>query len=337
MELKPKTISSWAPGVRPKEMDGPRSILLFGPDQGGVFEYGRLAAGTGDRERHDAKASDPADMIGLLGSGSLFGGATTIVLDGAGDAQRGKIEQILAAPFADGARLIVLAGDLKASSKLRKLYQSGDGLLGVPLYPLRDREIQDYAQRYLASCGLTLGADARAALSSRMSGDRAIAQRSCEVVALHAAGRGSKAVEAADIRGTLDGIDEDGFNAPIDHALSGRPAEAVRALHLRLAAGESFVPMLRVFASRTMRIRDMLATGLSPREAVQKAKPPIFWTEKDAVQRMLAGLTIAKANKVLSLIDAAEYRIIEGGIRVDAAMTHLLLEISYHQNWKDAA
>lgn len=338
MEVKPQATSGWVPGRMPPELapDAARSVLLFGPDQGGVFEFARLAAGDGDRERVDAKSMDPQDVMGSLGSGSLFGGATTVVIDGAGDAQLTKIQSILDAPFADGARLIVVAGDLKTSSKLRKFYQSGTDLVGAPFYMLREREIQSLAQQYFKSQGLGIEADARTGLTDRLSGDRALAARSCEVVALHSIGRGAKQVGLLDVRAVLDTVDEDGLNAPMDHALSANPAAAAKALHMRLSSGENFVALLRIFAGRAFRMRDLLASGLSPRDAVAKARPPIFWTEKDAVTRMLSGLTIWKMDRVLKMLDRTEYQIIEKGVPASVALNIMILEIAHHKGWKES-
>jgi DNA polymerase-3 subunit delta len=339
MEIKPKTTASWVPGTLPRDLapGGARAILFFGPDQGGIFEFARLAAGTGDRERMDAKSTDASEIISALGSASLFGGASTVVLDGAGDAQFKKIETILQAPFSDGARLIVLAGDLKASSKLRKMFQAGKDLLGVPLYAMRLNEIQAFATSHLKAQGLGLEADARHGLAERLSGDRALAARACEIVALHAIGKGRSKVALADVKAVLDTVDEDGLTAPFDHAIKGDAPAAARALHVRLASGENFIGMLRAFSNRAFRMRAMLASGLPASEAVEKARPPVFWAEKAAMKQMIGGLSLAKIDRILRMIDKAEYQIIEQGISPEATLGSMIVQISYHKGWKRVA
>jgi len=339
MELKPNTTANWVPGVMPRELapGGARAILFFGPDQGGIFEFARLAAGDGDRERMDIKTAEIPDIMASLGSGSLFGGATTVILDGAGDAQLKKIEAVLEAPFSEEARLIVLAGELKATSKLRKRFQSGDGLLGVPLYAMRANEIQSFAAQHFKTDGLGVESDARQGLADRLSGDRALAARACEIVALHAQGQGRTKVTLADVKAVLDTVDEDGMTAPFDHAISGKPAAAAKALHIRMSSGENFIGLLRAFAGRAFRMRDMLASGHSVSEAVEKARPPVFWAEKAAMKKMLGGLSVWKIDRILKLIDQTEYRIIEQGISADAALGSMIVQIAHHQGWKEAA
>lgn len=338
MELKPASTASWVPGSLPAELapGSARAILLFGPDQGGVFEFARLAGRAGgDCESYPAAQVTVDDAISSLSAGSLFGGATSVRIDGATDAHAARIEAILAAPFAEGARLIVSAGDLKATSKLKKLFSGPKDCLAVPLYLMREREISTFAQAFFKSQGLAVDRVAVQELPGRLSGDRAAAARACEVVALHVIGRGAATVSTLDLRAVLDEVDEEGMAAPLDHALAGRGAVASQACTTRLNAGESFVGLLRVFSQRIFRLRAMLETGLSPRDAVAKAKPPVFWAEKDMVTRLLSGLSLAKADRCLAMIDATERRIIENRIPAEAAMPALLWDIAQHRTWKD--
>lgn len=339
MELKPQETSAWVTGQLPAALapgGQARAILLFGPDQGGVFEFARLAArASGDVETYPASDVDAGSVISSLSAGSLFGGATSVRLDGADDRQVARIEAILEAPFADGARLIITAGEIKPASKLRKLFAGRKDCVSAPLYLMRDRDIQSFAANFFRAEDLGLDRAASNELTTRLSGDRATAARSCEVVALHAQGRGSDKIEIADIRAVLDTVDEDGLQAPFDLALDGQTAQASTACSRRLASGESFVGLLRIFAMRAQKLRGLMEAGLSPRAAVDKAKPPIFWAEKDLVVRLLGKLSLAKVDRVLEMIDATERRIIEDRIPAEAAMPALLLDISRHAAWKD--
>lgn len=339
MELKPAETSAWVTGQLPDALAADpkiRAILLFGPDQGGVFEFARLAARAGgDVETYPASDADPSTVISSLSAASLFGGATSVRLDGADDRQMARIEAILEAPFADGARLVITAGDIKPTSKLRKLFAGRKDCVSAPLYMMKERDISRFATGFFHAEGLGIDRDAGAELVARLSGDRATAARSCEVVALHARGRGVDAVGAIDIRAVLDTVDEEGLQAPIDLALDGDTGQASTACSRRLAAGESFVGMLRVFAMRTQKLRSLMEAGLSPRDAVAKAKPPIFWTERDFVTRLLGKLTLWKMDRVLEMIDATERRIIEDRIPAEAAMPALLFDISRHRSWKE--
>lgn len=335
MELAPRITAGWTPAETPHEIapGGARSLLFFGPDEGGLFEYARLAS-PGDKERFDARSADPSEVISILGSASLFGGASTVVLDNAGEAQRPKIEAILAADFTEGARLIVMAGDLKTSSKLRKLYKDRGDLTGVPLYHMRAGEIGNFAQKFFRAEGLRVARDAGPALVERLSGDRAQATRACEIVALHARGKARDEVTIDDVRAMLDTVDEASLTAPLDQALIGAPGPALAALQVRLDNGEAAIKMLRFFATRILRLQDLLASGLSPKDAVSKAKPPIFWADRDQMVRMVAALDPDKIARILRIIDRTEFTMVERGTPGLPAMSALIIEIAHHKHWK---
>lgn len=336
MELPAKTVSSWTLSKEPSDFQNPllKGVLLFGPDEGGINEFSRLAAGP-SRERHEARTLRIDDVISCLSSGSLFGGATSVLLDAATDAQTEQIRTILETPFSDGARLVISGGELKASSKLRKLFASREDCLAVPLYLMRGAEILTAAKNRLSSDGLSLDPSAASLLVERLSGDRAFCARSCETLILHALGRGSSVVEASDVRAILDPVDEEALSAPLDHALSGQTAIAARGLEDRLSSGESFVAILRVFASRLFRLRELTASGQAPRDAVAKAKPPIFWADRDRTVRLLSSLTTAKIDRMICDLDRTEIMIIEQGVPSGLALSAMLVGFSAHRRWKD--
>ena len=336
MELNARTTSGWTPAATPDEIKpgSARSILFFGPDEGGLFEYARMAAGTGDTERHDARSCDVNSVISSLSAGSLFGGGTTVILENAGDAARARIETMLAAPFADEARLIVMAGELKATSKLRKLYKDSKDLIGVPLYLMRGSEIGAFARSMFSQVNLSVSRDAGPALADRLSGDRAMAARACETVALHAIGQGRRSVTLDDVRAVLDTVDEDALTAPFDQALLGNPGSALAGLHTRMKGGESAIKLLRIFAARAFRLHDLLASNLPPKDAVAKARPPVFWAERDRMIRLVGAVSPNKISRILQRIDRTEYLIIENGAPDLPALSTLLLDLAHHKTWK---
>jgi DNA polymerase III subunit delta len=337
MELKPQSVGDWVPGTCPDPLrgDAVRAVLLFGPDQGGVANFSRLAASQdGSYESIDMAGADIAEITATLTTGSLFGGATSVLLRGVTDQHFAKISSLLEMPFAPGARLVISAGDLKPASKLRKLFKTLEGGVSAPLYLLMDREISRMATGYFKQHNLTVDPAAAAMIGSFMSGDRSVAGQACEVVSLHCLGRGSARVEPRDLRAVLDDVDEEMGFAPLDHALKGDLRGASQGLAYRLNSGESFVGLLRAFSARLFRLRALLADGKSPARAVEAAKPPVFWKEKDHVISILSGLSLEKVDAMLHEIDRCEHRIIEGGIPAAAAMPFLLTHFATHKTWK---
>lgn len=330
MELKASALSKWAPGkpARPIIPDNARCVLLFGPDEGGMLEFFRSLSHGGCIHRYDANKLDVAEISARLGARSLFADPVIVVIDGATEKTLKSIEAIATTNFASDAMLVVKAGDINKSSKLRKYFAAANSHVSVPFYLLREREILQCATQVVGQMNLRLARDVESCAGHYLSGDRAQLARDCEVIALHALGRSSACVEISDLRAVLDDIDESGYSAPLDNVLEGDLVNALRLAHLRLASGEGFVPMLRSFSSRLLRLRAMLETGLSPDQAVSKARPPVFWSEQPRVRAMLGKLDLPKIDAILHQVDRCEFHIIEQGARVDGAITHMLCAIN---------
>ena len=114
------------------------------------------------------------------------------------------------------------------------------------------------------------------------------------------------------------------------------------AARRRLDAGESFVAMLRTWSARAFRLRALREAvegprPISARDAVAKAKPPVFWAERDRMTRLAGAVTAAKLDRVIEMIDRAEHRIIEQRIPEQNALAALLIDVSRHASWKDIA
>ena len=338
MELKTSTTSSWTAGVLPDEFCKPslKAVMLFGPDQGGVFEFTRLASRScGDFDIVSASSASIEELTCKLTSGSLFSDATSIRLDGAGEKQFELIRGLLDLDFADNARLIISAGDLKQGSKLRKLFSERSDSISVPLYLMQSKDIIAFAKRFFLEADMKFDASAHDALMERLSGDRALAARACETIVLHARSRGSSLIEYFDISETLDTIDERSLITPLDLALSSSGGEASIAISNRLNAGESFVGMLRLFSARLFRLRSLLELKTTPSNAISKAKPPIFWTERDLFKSLLSVLSLEKIDRILLKLDRAEFEIIEKGVPATIIMPALMLDISSHIHWSE--
>lgn len=334
MELKANDLGPWTLGAPPARLSPAvvTATLIFGQDEGGVQELGRaLVAGESDLTVVDGGGLTAMlpDLLATLSSGSLFAANPAILVREADDRQAAAIEAMTLAarggtPFGGRPRLVVTGGDLKATSKLRKLFAGENDLVSTAIWRMRGREIAGYAQATLAELGARIEKDALAALADRLPGDRAMARRDCEVLALYALGQG-RALTRPDVAAVLDDIDEDGIAAPLDHALDGQAVAALRALRRRLDSGENPVGLLRAFGRRGFQIREMVASGKPAKAAVDAARPPIFWAEKDAMVRRVAGLDLAGLDALIAGIDRAEQMIVEEGAPADVVLGRLLI------------
>lgn len=327
MELKPADMAGWTPQNPPAKLAAARIVLVFGQDEGGAQALGRAIVADADEVRvfdGSSLAACQGDIISALGSGSLFAAQPAVLIQGADDRGFARLEAVIAKARENDARLVIVAGDLKPASKLRKLFATDKTLVSSPVYRMRSRDIEAFARASLHELGVEASRAALAALGERLPGDRSAAMRDCEVLALYALGGGSRRVEPEDVASALDAVDEGALFAPIDHAIGGELPKALRALQSRLDAGENPIGMLRAFGRRVFQIRDLVASGLPPRAAVDAARPPIFWAEKDAMVARIMGLRAEHCDAILVGIDLAEHAIVEAAANPRHTVSRLL-------------
>ncbi|MGI9405544.1 MAG: DNA polymerase III subunit delta, partial [Hyphomicrobiaceae bacterium] len=178
--------------------DQTQAFLIYGPDTGLVSEYGLKLAQTlsqatpepGDILRLDEADldSDPDRLPVELRTVSMFGGTKIIRLRFGP-----KINPDTLADFLDGepieGRLIVEAGSLKKTAKLRKLFEASKVAVALPCYADNHQGLESLVDEVLGGAGLSIAADAKGILVSMLGADRALSRNEVEKLALYASGQ----------------------------------------------------------------------------------------------------------------------------------------------------
>lgn len=291
--------------------DGPQAVatLACGEDAGALLDTLRLfMPATSRRFQASDILADPTTAMGELGGGDLFGSMPAIIVREAQAKHEKAIMALVEYARKYGGKIGVEAPSLALTTKLAKTFDAGSDLLLAPHYLLKDNEKQAELNAALSAAGTTTAGRTRPDLVSRMPGARAEIARLAEILAAHARGCGRDKVLDADFDAAhLPG--EAPMHAPIDKALAGDVAGACAALRARLDANEEPIGILRGLSWRLMQIAQMHESGLSPRDAVQQARPPVFWLDRDALTAILSRTSRAGVLETLRDITTTEAQI----------------------------
>jgi DNA polymerase-3 subunit delta len=233
-----------------------QAFVIFGPDSGLVRERANTLAGalvedpddpfTVTRLTEDDIKSDPAALSDAMAAMSLLGTAPLVRVRLSGDltAVGTYLTDLDKGQTAAEARLIVEAGDLKKSSKLRKAAEDGARFIAAPCYADDARDLIKLADEMLAAEGLSLAPDARAMLAPYLEGDRALARGEIDKLILYKGlarqrPEGEATIERADIAAISAAGAEAALDQIIDPAFSGDPVSADRAYARALSSGIS--------------------------------------------------------------------------------------------------
>lgn len=285
-----------------------RFFLLCGPDRSSSEALaGALAKAMGaDAERIDLTGAelrgDPARLADEAASISMFGEARHIRIDPAGEEILGAVEALLEAPAA-GNPVVAVAGDLAKTSKLLKLASDHAAAMAFVSYLPDARDARRLAFELGQSAGLRLGPDQAARLADASGGDRAILSAEIEKLALYADASPERPREAT--HAMIDALgaesDEGDAGEAVNFALDGD----ARALDAELAridsvGGEPIVLVRALLRRLTQlaRLRAEVERGNSAQSVVARARPPVFWKERDRTVAQLQrwrGDTLARA------------------------------------------
>ncbi len=290
--------------------------LIFGPDAGLVSERVRLLveASVDDvndpfalvRLDGDDLASDPARLIDEAATIPLFGGRRGIWIK-AGSRDFGPaIEALLAGPTGS-CRVVIEAGELRPGAPLRAVCERHAKAVAIGCYADGERDIGRLIDQEMRAAGLTVAADARAALIPLLGADRAASISELRKLALYA--RGSARVEIEDVMAIVADASGLALDTIVDAAFAGRSAEVEAQFARAGAAGIAPGGVISVALAQVAQLhrsRIAMDAGSSPAEAADQVVSKAQFRRRPAVEAALKSWTSGRLEQAMAqLADAA--------------------------------
>ena len=295
--------------------DDIRLVLLHGPDLAASRD---LADGLA-RQFADAAnplavetlvgaalATDPQALVAAAGAVSMFGDRTLVRVEGLDDDGHDAVAALLAAP--PGNPVVAIAGAFKKGSKLLALSERDPAIAALVNYEPSLRDAVRLVTEIGADHGLRPSRDAATAVFEAAGGDRSLIRREVEKLSLYidSSPDRPRPLEAADVAAVGVGNGESDQYELVAAVTGGRPAVAADLLARLPGAGIVALRAVERRLTLLLSLRSLVDAGASAKSAVDAARPPIFWKEKDAVAAELAMWTTPALVRGLGEILAAE-------------------------------
>lgn len=321
-----------------------QAFVIFGPDSGLVRERAErlakvLVADPDDpftvtRLTEEDIKSDPAALADAMASMSLMGTVPLVRVRLSGDlaAVGTYLTDLEKNAVTAEARLVVEAGDLKKSSKLRKIAEESARFVAAPCYADDARDLIKIADEMFAAESLSLSPDARAMLAPYLEGDRALARGEIEKLILYKGsadqrGGAPGVIERADIAAISAAGAEAALDQVIEPAFSGDPVAADRAYARALSAGISPVAVLRVLQRRIDQF-EVFHGGGGDAGALARAGAPRFGPPADAFKRSARAWKGRRLDQARRLAFDAERSVKRSGAPAEALVGALVLRLA---------
>lgn len=202
--------------------------------------------------------------------------------------------------------LIIEAGNLKPSDKLRKSCEGSKTAAAIACFPDAAKDLKSVIDDVLSSSGQSIDTDAKSLLVSRLGADRAMSRGEIEKLSLYVGDR--KKITSEDIDAIVGDASELAFDRVISAAFAGRSESAVNEYSRSVASGESpqvLILMAGRYMHRLHRIRCETDSGKPLDAALRALRPPLHFKQKDAFSAQLRGWSRPKLDRGLAMIASA--------------------------------
>jgi DNA polymerase-3 subunit delta len=253
----------------------------------------------------DVVRRDPAALRDALGAVGLFGGKPVALVEGAGDGAADAVATALEDPGPDDGPVVVVAGDLKKASRLRKLFEGARDLAALGVYPQPPGRAE--LRGWAADAGVgELSPEGLEALEAVAAGLETPEIRNLlALLALYRHGE-SGAAGPGDVLACAP-IGEGGDLDSAVMAVSARkPGEALTALSRAFSRGKSPGEVAMQFGRWFRMVHAAASARDGAAAAVGRLRPPLYGPRRDALIAAGRAWPPAKAEAALAMILDAE-------------------------------
>lgn len=288
-----------------------QATLVYGPDAGLVSERGiALSKSLANRDNPTADvividdadlAANPDRLATELQMVSMFGGKQVIRLKAGPRLNPKMLEAILKEGPLENY-LVIEAGDLKKTAKLRTLFEKSKSAHAIPCYADDARSISDVIKEELSQDGQTIAPEPMQHLQSLLGADRSLSRSELQKLRLYTQGQDSISLE------DIDAIIGDSASLALDticYAVTGaNDKEALKQFDRALAAGhapQSIALALTRHLQTMFHVRTAMDTGDSIDNAIRQLRPPIFYKRQQEFSSHCRRWSSALITRALSL------------------------------------
>ncbi len=301
-----------------KELSDLGALLFYGQDEGLAHELAsqtqRAVLGAADDPFRlveltpDQIEKDPARLTDELNAISMLGGRRVVRVAQATNAIADQIADAIEAQADGAALLIVEAGDIGSKRPLAQVFEADKKKAGAfGCYHDNESQLGPLIAAHLKSGGYGIARDALAYLAERLGGDRGVTRSELDKLMLYVGDR-KREVTLADAMACIGDRAAFALDDLIGAAAEGDPV-ALDRHYARSFAEVEAISLLRGAARHFQRLHQVvarMAAGDSFETAAGALRPPLFWGQRERVQRQARRWSVARIGRALECLIEAE-------------------------------
>ncbi len=269
-------------------------ILVYGDDQAAAENLAlriaqKVAGDAGSALRLEASAinSDPATLVDEFCATSLLGDRRAIIVSGAGETILKHLQPVVDATFI-GNFIVLVAGSLNKSSKLRAALEASNAFAVLPLYEARQQDLATSLDEVMKLNGMSLDPEARQVFFELVGNERTLVLQEAAKLAIYA--QGQKTVSRDDVIAACGDLAETAVSELIEDVLGGNVA-AIEAMSSGSgddeAALRNSLPLFNYHLAQLQLLQSDRANGKSIEAAIAAARPPVHFSRRKSFERQM--------------------------------------------------
>lgn len=322
------------------------AILIFGSDAGLVSERATMAA-----TRMAAKSTPPGEILRLdetdidadpdrliveLTTIAMFGGRKIVRTHASRRVNANLVGPMLTSNTIEGV-LIIEAGNLKPTEGLRPLFEKNPNAAAIPCYQDTERDLSTVIDDTLRAAKLTIAADARRLLLSRLGADRSLSRAEIEKLILYCYGRSEITVD--DVEAATGDASDLAIDMIVNAAANGQIDTSLDAFERSIAAGDN--PQTIIIATqrhfqRLHRVRAAYEATGNLDEAIRSLRPPLHFRQQDIFTGQVRSWSLNKASRALDMIGRVQASTRSDGHDDTILANRLIFDLGRLARWKSA-
>ena len=322
-----------------KSPDTIGALLFYGPDEGLAHEYAGLAQkavlGAGDDPFRLAELTpdeirgDGARLADELNAISMLGGRRVVRVAQATNAVADQIASAIEAQAPGSALLIVEASDIGSKAELVRVFESAAGAGALGCYRDNESQLGPLIAAHLREGGYGIARDAQAYLAERLGGDRGVTRSELDKLMLYV-GEPKREIILADAMACIGDRAAFALDDLIAAAAEGDVTDLDRQYARSIAEVEA-IQLLRSAARHFQRLHQLvarIAAGDSFEAAAGALRPPLFWNQRERMQRQARQWSTQRIGRALERLIEAEAQAMRAYAIKDEIAQRALMDIA---------
>lgn len=274
-----------------------RGYLFFGSDPGLVQERSReLANRLAKQSKPESEIlrideqdldANPDHIAIELQTMPMFGGGKVLRVEHNKRLSASDLKNLIA-EASEGCAIIIAAGNLKPTDKIRSLFEKSNHAAAIGCYTDTQRDLESVISKALQQSHQTITMDARELLLERLGADRALSIGELEKLTLYTAGKAQITID--DIDAIVGDASELALDGIINAAALGQAKSALHETSRALSSGQSVHAILAATTRHFHRLeatRALLDSGTNEADCLKRLKPPVHFKQKGAFSTQL--------------------------------------------------